>query len=148
MELPHLSYRYRGLITQNSDFLFRLNKSRCLSIWMICVKFSVLGIFRLTYYILFSAHSRFGVTVQHAKGFALTLSQYIIADSRLARNLIASRLKTLQVFRTSANVRGWLAQTRTQFALSKAKLEVQVRESKVQVFKVWYFSNKTQLGCY
>ena len=81
---------------------------------MICLIFLVLGVFRLTYYILFSVHSRFGVTVKHAKVFDLTLSQYIITDSTLARNLIASRLQTLQVCRTSANVR-------TKFALSKSQ---------------------------
>ena len=80
----------------------------------LCLLFSVLGIFRLTYYILFSVHSRFEVTVKHAKVCDLTLSQYIITDSTLARNLIASRLQTLQVCRTSANVR-------TEFALSKSQ---------------------------
>ena len=81
---------------------------------MICLIFLVLGVFRLTYYILFSVRDASESLLSSLITKVTALSQYIITDSTLARNLIASRLQTLQVCRTSANVR-------TKFALSKSQ---------------------------
>jgi hypothetical protein len=79
---------------------------RPLELVSICLIFLVLQVFRLTYYILFSVRDASESLLSSLVTMVTALSQYIITDSTLARNLFASRLKTLQVFRTSANVRG------------------------------------------